>query len=70
MKFRTLIFFLGVFFPASFGLLMLEAQDAAQTELPSAPSSSKQESRSQKPVTPAPEESATAGRPRSHPDSS
>jgi hypothetical protein len=47
MKFRTAILFLGVLFLGSFGLLMLEAQDAGQAELPSAPSAS-QPSRSQK----------------------
>jgi Ca-activated chloride channel family protein len=47
MKFRTAILFLGVLFLGSFGLLLLEAQDAGQAELPSAPSAS-QPSRSQK----------------------
>src|SRR5580692_1448697 len=46
MKFRTAILFL-VLFLGSFGLLVLEAQDARQAELPSAPSAS-QPSRSQK----------------------
>jgi hypothetical protein len=47
MKVRTAILFLGVLFLGSFGLLVLEAQDAGQAELPSAPSAS-QPSQSQK----------------------
>jgi VWFA-related protein len=40
MKFRTLIFLLGVLLSSSFGLLLLQAQNADQAELPSAPSAS------------------------------
>jgi Ca-activated chloride channel homolog len=52
MKFRPIIFFLMILFPGTFGLLA-QAQDAGQAELPSAPSASQQESRSQKAARPA-----------------
>jgi Ca-activated chloride channel homolog len=48
MKFRTVI--LGVLLPGCFGLLLLEAQDAGQTDLPSAPSASQQQNRPRKPA--------------------
>jgi len=64
MKFRTLILF-GIFFPASPGLFVLEAQDAGQTELPAAPSASQQQSRPQRPV--APVEQAPAPMPNESP---
>ncbi len=51
MKLRSLIF-LGICFPASFGLFILQAQDAGPAALPSAPSASQQQSRSQKPAPP------------------
>jgi Ca-activated chloride channel homolog len=57
MKFRTASLFLGVLFLGSFGLLVLEAQDAGQAELPSAPSAS-QPSRSQKAAPPAAQQTA------------
>jgi Ca-activated chloride channel homolog len=57
MKFRTAILFLGVLFLGSFGLLVLEAQDGGQAELPSAPSAS-QSSRSQKAAPPAAQQTA------------
>jgi Ca-activated chloride channel family protein len=49
MKLRAVILFLGVL-PGSFVLLLLEAQDAGQAELPSAPSASQQQSHPQKPA--------------------
>src|SRR6202023_526792 len=49
MKFRAVILFLGVL-PGSFGLLTLQAQGTGQAELPSAPSASQQQNRSQKPA--------------------
>src|SRR6202049_2119838 len=49
MKFRAVILFLGVL-PGSFGLLTLQAQSPGQAELPSAPSASQQQNRSQKPA--------------------
>jgi cytoskeletal protein RodZ len=55
MKFRTLIFFLGILLPGSFGLLLLQAQNAGQAELPSAPSASQAAKQPQKP-TPAAEQ--------------
>jgi len=61
MKFRTLTFFLGVLLPASFGLLLLHAQNADQAELPSAPSASQA---AKQPQTPAP---ATEQQPASTP---
>ena len=51
MKFRTLTFFLGILLSVSFGLLLLQAQNADQTELPSAPSASQA---AKQPQTPAP----------------
>src|ERR1700719_3070467 len=55
MKFRSLIFLLGILSLSSFSLLMLgaQAQDAGQADLPSAPSASKQPSDRQKPAPPA-----------------
>jgi Ca-activated chloride channel family protein len=47
MKFRTVIFFLGFLLP---GMFALEAQDAGQAELPSAPSASQQSSQAKKPA--------------------
>ena len=62
MKFRTVIFFLGIFFLGSFGVLRLEAQDAGQAELPAAPSASRQQSQSQKATPPAVQQAAPVPR--------
>lgn len=62
MKFRTASLFLGVLFLGSFGLLVLEAQDAGQAELPSAPSAS-QPSRPQKAAPPAAQQTASPPQP-------
>jgi Ca-activated chloride channel homolog len=58
MKFRTLIFFLVIVFSSSFGL-PIQAQDAAQAELPSAPSAVQQPSQSQEAASPAEPPSAS-----------
>jgi VWFA-related protein len=55
MKFRTVIFLL-VLFTGGVGQLMLKAQEATQPELPSAPSASQQQTRSQQPAPPAPQQ--------------
>ena len=60
MKFRIVIFFLGILLLASFGLLVLEAQDAGPAELPSAPSAARQQSHSQKASPPASQPPAAA----------
>jgi Ca-activated chloride channel family protein len=56
MKFHTAIFLLGVLFLGGFDQLLLEAQDAGQAELPSAPSASQQQSRRQTLPPPAPQQ--------------
>jgi Ca-activated chloride channel homolog len=55
------VIFLGILFLGSIGLLMLDAQaqDAGQAELPSAPSASQQQNRSQKPAQVAEPQPAT-----------
>jgi Ca-activated chloride channel family protein len=55
MKFRTLALLPGIFVLAGFRLLApgAQAQDAGQAGLPSAPSASQQQSRSQQPAAPA-----------------
>src|SRR5208282_3424977 len=58
MKFRTIILFLVVLFSSSFGL-PIQAQDAAQAELPSAPSAVQQQSQSQEAPSPAEPPSAS-----------
>src|SRR3984885_10603178 len=67
MKLHTAIFLLGVLFLGGFHPLSLEAQDAGQEELPSAPSASQQQRRRQtlpppapQPGPPAPQETAPA----------
>jgi Ca-activated chloride channel homolog len=57
MKVRTGILFLGLLLLRGFGLLMPGAQ-AQDTELPSAPSASQQQSRPQKPAPPAQQQPA------------
>jgi VWFA-related protein len=57
MKFRTFICFLGLLVPGSCDLLLLQAQDAGQVELPSAPSASQKQTQSRKSVPPAVQQS-------------
>src|SRR5580704_13992118 len=59
MKFRTLTFFLGILLPGSFGLLLLQAQNADQAELPSAPSASQAAKQPQKPAPAAEQQPAS-----------
>src|SRR5579864_3889776 len=47
MKFRTVIFSLGILSLAGLGLVVLEAQDAGPAELPSAPSAAQQQNHPQ-----------------------
>jgi len=58
MKFRTVIFFLGALLPGTFDLLLLQAQDAGQADLPAAPSVSQQQAHPQKPAPSAAQQSA------------
>ncbi len=69
MKFRTFILFLGFLLLGRMSALTqsAQAQDAGQTNLPSAPSVSQQQSRSQKPAPPAQQQTAPTAQQPSNP---
>jgi Ca-activated chloride channel homolog len=69
MKFRSFILFLGFLLLGSVSVFMqsAQAQDAGQANLPSAPSVSQQQSRSQKAAPPAQQQTAPTAQQPSHP---